>query len=243
MARGIPNPERDARALELHNQGLDQTTIAERLGLSDSGVGSILKRLGVRSKTGPKPKWTPENLEIAKQKWISGLSASEIGLLLGVSKNAVIGALNRLGVERPAAVIEANRRKGGNRKPDGSQKRPKSVKPPAPRLGKVASLIQPAPFRVSSLGAVYVMPETRKLPKYTGLAPGSKPKPWIERLSGECSWPAIGEGADLLSCCAPVSPGTSWCNEHNHAGRQGWSGKGYHTTPERYVADVVRRCA
>lgn len=246
MARGVPNPERDARVLALHNLGLDQPTIAERLGLTDSGVGSVLKRLGVRSKSGPRRQWSEERFELAKAKWIEGLSASAIARQLGVSKNAVIGQMTRHGVQRPSAVIEANRRKGGPRKLDGTERKAKAPKPEkahAPRLGKIAALIQPAPFRVSSQGQVYAMPESQKLPRYTGVAPGSNPKPFLSRMSGECTWPVSGEGADTFSCWAPVHPGTSWCEHHNRAGRQNWGGKGYHAKPDQFVADTIRRCA
>lgn len=52
--------------------------------------------------------WTAEATESLAQLWESSLSASEIGIILGVSKNAVIGKVRRLGlVPRPIARAKA----------------------------------------------------------------------------------------------------------------------------------------
>ncbi len=46
----------------------------------------------------------------------------------------------------------------------------------------------------------------------------SEPRHWMEREPGQCAWP-IGEGTEVLSCCAPVcrrSSGrsTAYCARH-----------------------------
>jgi hypothetical protein len=49
--------------------------------------------------------WTEERVDQLTQLWIEGLSASEIGRRLEVSKNAVIGKAHRLGLpSRPSPI-------------------------------------------------------------------------------------------------------------------------------------------
>ena len=56
--------------------------------------------------------WTDERVEELKKLWDSGLSASEIGRHMGITKNAVVGKVRRLDLamrRAPAPVkIEAN---------------------------------------------------------------------------------------------------------------------------------------
>ena len=44
--------------------------------------------------------WTPEIEKVIADEWLAGKSATEIAKPLGISRNAVIGKLSRLGVVR-----------------------------------------------------------------------------------------------------------------------------------------------
>jgi len=46
------------------------------------------------------PTWTSERVELLKQHFEEGLSCREIAAHIGVSRNAVIGKLTRLGLTR-----------------------------------------------------------------------------------------------------------------------------------------------
>ena len=50
--------------------------------------------------------WTPERIEQLKSCFAAGMTCSEIGAAIGVSRNAVIGKIHRLGLsgERPAGA-------------------------------------------------------------------------------------------------------------------------------------------
>src|SRR5262249_62102304 len=50
--------------------------------------------------------WTPERIEQLKSCFSAGMTCSEIGAAIGVSRNAVIGKIHRLGLsgERPAGA-------------------------------------------------------------------------------------------------------------------------------------------
>jgi len=64
--------------------------------------------------------WTPEKVEELTKFWASGLSASEIGRRMGITKNAVVGKVRRLNLamrrapappKRPASVVTLERLK------------------------------------------------------------------------------------------------------------------------------------
>tara|TARA_B100001559_G_scaffold300434_1_gene286554 strand:+ start:59 stop:418 length:360 start_codon:yes stop_codon:yes gene_type:complete len=54
--------------------------------------------------------WTPERVEELTKLWATGLSASEIGRKLGITKNAVVGKVRRLDLamrrQPPVAKID-----------------------------------------------------------------------------------------------------------------------------------------
>lgn len=49
--------------------------------------------------------WTPENVEKLKELWAVGLSITQIGHRLGITRNAVVGKAHRIGLSRRAAVM------------------------------------------------------------------------------------------------------------------------------------------
>ena len=54
--------------------------------------------------------WTPERIAEVTRLWSEGLTTAEIGKMVGVTKNAVVGKAHRLGLPpRPSPI----RRKGG----------------------------------------------------------------------------------------------------------------------------------
>lgn len=68
--------------------------------------------------------WTDERVEKLKELWTEGMSASQIAKVLGgVTRNAVIGKVHRLGL--------SNRTEGGESKPADTPK-PKAAATPKP---------------------------------------------------------------------------------------------------------------
>src|SRR5947209_17892107 len=51
--------------------------------------------------------WSLERVELLKRHFNAGLSCSQIARAIGVTRNAVIGKMNRLGLSRPKDVITA----------------------------------------------------------------------------------------------------------------------------------------
>lgn len=48
---------------------------------------------------------TDETRAAIRRLWSQGLSTREIGLALGITKNAVVGLAHRMGLERPSPII------------------------------------------------------------------------------------------------------------------------------------------
>lgn len=128
--------------------------------------------------------WTDERIEALKQRHASGWSASLIAKSLGggLSRNAVIGKIHRLGIQLD--------------KPS----RPTKFKPyPECRVGSQRRSRAPDGF---TYGATQPKQRYQERPQPVS-EPISSPnaKVWTERAAGECAYPISGGGADTVSCC------------------------------------------
>jgi GcrA cell cycle regulator len=151
--------------------------------------------------------WNDERVELLKKLWTDGLSASQIaGELGGVTRNAVIGKVHRLGLSGRA----------------------KSPSASAPRQRKVAARPAPAPVRTMSMPQVrgnvalapMVMSETFLQPQYRPqeevVVPMSRRVQIMELKEAMCKWP-IGDPthAEFVFCGADCSFGTPYCTYHS----------------------------
>ncbi len=135
--------------------------------------------------------WTEERVAELMRLWEAGRSASEIGRLLGVSKNSVVGKAHRMKLKaRPSPI-----KRGG-----ASQAR----RPAVAAVAKPAAQPQPAPKRV----------EQRPI----AAAPVQRPAKTVARANGKgpnCLWPIGDPGdQDFHFCGEPAVPGKPYCDEH-----------------------------
>jgi GcrA cell cycle regulator len=85
---------------------------------------------------GPKLTWTDERTDVLKNRWADGISGGHIAAELGITRNAVIGKIHRLGLHRSMkakAEAEAKTRRPRARTYSFSNDRVKAlktVKPP-----------------------------------------------------------------------------------------------------------------
>src|SRR6185369_10042196 len=87
--------------------------------------------------------WTDERVETLKKLWLDGLSASQIAKQLGgVTRNAVIGKVHRLGLSGRAAPSQPTRPAF---KPARPVRPAAQATPPAPRRQIEQVAAQPAP--------------------------------------------------------------------------------------------------
>jgi len=154
--------------------------------------------------------WTDEVVEQLKQHWIDGKSASQIAGLLGngVTRNAVIGKVHRLGL----AGRGRKRRARPPRVPAGWRRRPYSgvVAGPrlshAPRMTRGATALAYAPQTLSEL-------ETQEEFESV-VVPMSLRVTIIELKESMCRWP-LGDPAtsEFRYCGSPTASGP-YCGYH-----------------------------
>jgi GcrA cell cycle regulator len=173
--------------------------------------------------THPPTTWTDERIAELTRLWADGNSASHIAKHFGdCTRNAVIGKVHRLGLPgrlmtggQTANLITRMRLAHQERK----AKAPKAPKAPPvkrERYGGARAVPKPPRLVIAGNNAVVVVPEAPEPWIVTSPSvplPNTTPKPWMEREFGECTWPVGGEGADTLSCCAPIHK-QSWCKAH-----------------------------
>ncbi|MDR5654551.1 GcrA family cell cycle regulator [Ruixingdingia sedimenti] len=182
--------------------------------------------------------WTDERVETLKKMWADGQSASQIAKELGgVTRNAVIGKVHRLGLSN---------RVGGTGRPEDEEpaaEAPVAEAPaPAPAAAEAAEeAARPEPVRAAAAApapqAPAAAPAARKalVPAGTPLPPQpaqneispealasvrevekrARKLTLMELTERTCKWP-IGDPAteDFWFCGLPTQPGKPYCDAH-----------------------------
>jgi GcrA cell cycle regulator len=171
--------------------------------------------------------WTDERVELLKKMWAEGQSASQIAKELGgVTRNAVIGKVHRLGLsnragsgvgneaepEKPAAQPDA--KPEPRPKPQlvksGSEPAEERPAPAAPAVRKPFVAGQPLPPQPS---ANEISPEA--LASVREVEKKARKLTLMELTERTCKWP-IGDPAtdDFWFCGLAAQPGKPYCEAH-----------------------------
>jgi len=137
--------------------------------------------------------WTPERVEQLRTCVVSGLTCSQIAAEIGVTRNAVIGKIHRLGLSpgRPAGA-------------------PARSSPPRARRPRLPS--QRQLLRLIGAEAPCVPHETGPEPV---LVESAQRCSLLELAQGKCRWP-VGDpsSADFAFCGNEAIAGFSYCAGH-----------------------------
>jgi len=145
--------------------------------------------------------WTDERVETLKKLWTDGLSASQIAKQLGgVTRNAVIGKVHRLGLSGRAAPSRPARR-------PAPRPAPRAVKPVAAKSEERAST---APAQASEPA-----PRIPAAPQEAARLPNGEYATVLTLREGMCKWP-IGDPSDaeFRFCGRSTHIGTAYCEAH-----------------------------
>jgi len=169
--------------------------------------------------------WTDERVELLKKMWGEGQSASQIAKEIGgVTRNAVIGKVHRLGLSNRAGSGPASAKAGAKPKPTAKVSPKPKVQP------KTEPAIKPAPETKSSLPArKQIIPAGQPLPpqpsaneispealaKVNEVEKKAKKISLMELTERTCKWP-VGDPAteDFWFCGLPVQQGKPYCEAH-----------------------------
>jgi GcrA cell cycle regulator len=135
--------------------------------------------------------WTDERVELLKKLWQDGLSASQIAKQLGgVTRNAVIGKVHRLGLSGRAAPSKPAR-------PQFKTPRPVRVATAAPSAPRRIAEPQPMPQAVT---------------RYVDETPGTAT---VLTLGAHmCKWPIGDPAMDNFTFCGRRTDEGPYCHEH-----------------------------
>ncbi|MGX9355426.1 GcrA family cell cycle regulator [Roseobacteraceae bacterium S113] len=172
--------------------------------------------------------WTDERVELLKKMWGEGQSASQIAKELGgVTRNAVIGKVHRLGLSNRAGA-------GASTKSDAPKEAPKAkAKPAAKPAPKPAAAAEPAPAPEAKAAPIparkQIIPAGQPLPpqpsaneispealaKVNEIEKKAKKLTLMQLTERTCKWP-VGDPAtdDFWFCGLPVQQGKPYCEAH-----------------------------
>lgn len=182
--------------------------------------------------------WTDERVEVLRKMWGEGLSASQIAKELGgVTRNAVIGKVHRMGLSNRAASAAAAKpeTKAKPATPAASAAKPKAKtkaetkpKPAAKAEAEAPETEAPVPTIVPHVRRP-IIPAGQPLPpqpsaneispealaKVSEIEKKAKRIGLMELTERTCKWP-VGDPAteDFWFCGLPVQAGKPYCEAH-----------------------------
>ncbi|PIE13257.1 MAG: GcrA cell cycle regulator [Rhodobacterales bacterium] len=183
--------------------------------------------------------WTDERVELLKKMWGEGQSASQIAKELGgVTRNAVIGKVHRLGLSnrttggaksesktaKPAAAkAEAKPRAKPAPKPKPAPAQPAKEKAAQTTTAPANQPSAPTPARKAIIPAGQPLPpqpsaneiSPEALAKVSEIEKKAKRLTLMELTERTCKWP-VGDPAtdDFWFCGLPVQSGKPYCEAH-----------------------------
>ena len=180
--------------------------------------------------------WTDERVETLKKMWSEGQSASQIAKELGgVTRNAVIGKVHRLGLSNRAGSAPAAKAEPAATKPEDKPKpAAKQAAAPAPKPEpvedtNVVELRTEAAAPPASNARKQIVPAGKPLPpqpsaneispealaKVNEIEKKAKKLTLMELTERTCKWP-VGDPATphFWFCGLPVQQGKPYCEAH-----------------------------
>ena len=166
--------------------------------------------------------WTDERVEILTKMWAEGNSASQIAKELGgVTRNAVIGKVHRLGLSNRATTTTSSKSESK------TKSSPKSI-PTAKQKARKVDVAEPKSDNVTSLRR-QILPAGQPLPpqpsaneispealaRVSEIEKKAKKLSLLELTEKTCKWP-VGDPAteDFWFCGLATQSGKPYCEAH-----------------------------
>lgn len=170
--------------------------------------------------------WTDDRVELLRKLWIEGQSASQIAKELGgVTRNAVIGKVHRLGLSNRAGAGDEAKKVKTPTKLKPEQKKTASGQNMEDQAAKLDQVGRAEPPAASNLPQI--IPADKRLPpqpsaneispealaSHRDVMKNALRLSLMELTERTCKWP-IGDPAtdDFWFCGLPVEPGKCYCD-------------------------------
>jgi GcrA cell cycle regulator len=149
--------------------------------------------------------WTDPRVELLKKLWTEGLSASQIAAELGgITRNAVIGKVHRLGLS------------GRAKSPSSSAPRPR--KPRAPGMMRLS---RPSMRGNTALAPMYEADLEPEPELIENIIPIGQRCSLLELNDSKCRWPIGDPGsAEFFFCGGAPVEGLPYCSYHSRVAYQ-----------------------
>ena len=183
--------------------------------------------------------WTDDRVEMLKTMWGEGKSASQIAKELGgVTRNAVIGKVHRLGLSNRSTPAKTAKEKPAAK--EAAKPAAKAAPKPAPEPKKEAAAEKPAPAAPVSPARKAIIPAGQPLPpqpsnseiseealaNVAAVEKKAKKLELMQLTEKTCKWP-IGDPAteDFWFCGLSVQAGKPYCEAHTSVAFQPMSSR------------------
>jgi len=150
--------------------------------------------------------WTDERVEILKKRWAEGLSASQIAAELGgITRNAVIGKVHRLGLS------------GRAKSPSSAAPRPRKPRAHAQML----RVSRPSVRGNTALAYAYEIDAEPEPELIDNIIPLGQRRSLLELTEETCRWPIGDPGsADFFFCGGQTLTSLPYCAYHSRIAYQ-----------------------
>jgi GcrA cell cycle regulator len=150
--------------------------------------------------------WTDERVEALKKLWTDGLSASQIAAELGgITRNAVIGKVHRLGLS------------GRAKSPSSAAPRPRKARPHAHML----RVSRPSIRGNTALAQAYELDVELEPELVDNVIPLGQRRTLLELNEETCRWPIGDPGhPDFFFCGGQAITGLPYCAYHSRVAYQ-----------------------
>jgi GcrA cell cycle regulator len=166
------------------------------------------------------PLWDDERTALLIKLWsVDKLSASQCAGVIGcgLSRNAIIGKVHRLQLEKrrtvKASPVKAKKQSGGN----GSAGKYRGVVAAANKA-RAAKTAPPKPERIT-LPPIFTPDAATLAAGAWDALPGTTPITLLQTNEHTCKWPVSPEGEPFMFCGAHTAEGASWCPTHKQRAR------------------------
>jgi GcrA cell cycle regulator len=150
--------------------------------------------------------WTDERVELLKKLWADGLSASQIAAELGgITRNAVIGKVHRLGLS------------GRAKSPSSAAPRPRKPRSPSHML----RVSRPSMRGNTALAHVYEYEMDPEPEPIENIIPIGQRRTLLELTEATCRWPIGDPGSpEFFFCGGNTATGLPYCAYHSRVAYQ-----------------------